>query len=79
MQTHSSLVKLTVNYYIDSTNTASPCTGGQTFQQCGPLCPQTCENINATCIGGCAEGCFCPMGQVVDDAGNCIDESACPG
>ena len=56
---------------------ASQCTGGQTFQQCGPLCPQTCENIAATCTGGCAEGCFCPIGQVVDDSGNCVDESTC--
>ncbi|XP_065903900.1 P-selectin-like [Dysidea avara] len=54
-----------------------PCTGDQTFQQCGSLCPQTCENIGATCTGGCAEGCFCPLGQVINQDGNCEDASTC--
>ena len=56
---------------------ALPCTGDQTFQQCGSLCPQTCENIGATCTGGCAEGCFCPLGQVINQDGNCEDASTC--
>ena len=51
--------------------TAPPCNEGRTFQQCGPLCPQTCDNNGAACTGGCAEGCVCPMGQVINDEGNC--------
>ena len=49
------------------------------YQQCGPLCPQTCDNIGTSdCHGGCAEGCFCPYGQVLSE-GRCIDPIACPG
>ena len=49
------------------------------YQQCGPLCPQTCDNIGTSnCIGGCAEGCFCPDGQVFLN-GQCVNPIACPG
>ena len=49
------------------------------YQQCGSLCPQTCDNIDTTvCISGCAEGCFCPDGLVADN-GNCIEPLTCPG
>jgi len=48
------------------------------YQQCGSLCPQTCDNRNETCEGGCAEGCFCPVGQVLVN-GVCVDESLCTG
>jgi len=47
------------------------------YQQCGSICPQTCDNINGTCYGGCAEGCFCPDGQVINDEGECEDDSIC--
>ena len=60
------------------TVSVSQCPGDQTFQQCGLLCPQTCENIAANCTGGCAEGCFCPVGQVVNDDGECVNELICP-
>jgi len=52
------------------------------YQQCGPVCPQTCDIINGgvDCIGGCVEGCFCPSGQVLLD-GNCtsVETIKCPG
>ena len=49
------------------------------YQQCGPRCAQTCDNIGSTdCYGGCAEGCFCPDGQVLS-RGRCINPIACPG
>ena len=48
------------------------------YQQCGPLCPQTCDNLDQPCEGGCAEGCFCAVGQVLID-GVCVDESLCTG
>ena len=46
------------------------------FQQCGKLCPQVCD-ASATCDGGCAEGCFCPTGQVVDSNGQCVQPQVC--
>ena len=49
------------------------------YQQCGSLCPQTCDNIGmSTCQGGCAEGCFCPDGQVWSN-GECISPVLCQG
>ena len=55
------------------------CPLGMVYQQCGPLCPQTCDNIGTSnCHGGCAEGCFCPDGQVFLN-GRCINPIACAG
>ncbi|XP_065906083.1 uncharacterized protein [Dysidea avara] len=50
------------------------CDPGMVFQQCGSLCPQTCDSGTATCNAGCVEGCFCPDSQVLNN-GSCID---CP-
>ena len=47
------------------------------FQQCGILCPQTCDTP-AMSASGCAEGCFCPNGQVADGNGQCVEPGACP-
>ena len=58
---------------------ATECPPGMVYQQCGSLCPQTCDNTEATiCPSGCAEGCFCPDGLVAHD-GNCIEPLTCPG
>ena len=48
------------------------------YQQCGALCPQVC-NGPTVCNGGCAEGCFCPDGQVLNSDGQCILERTCGG
>ena len=59
--------------------TAIQCPPGMVYQQCGPLCPQTCDNIGTSnCQGGCAEGCFCPDDQVWYN-GSCIATALCPG
>ena len=58
---------------------AIECPPGMVYQQCGPLCPQTCDNIGTSdCHGGCAEGCFCPDGQVMLN-GRCINTILCQG
>ena len=55
------------------------CPPGMVYQQCGPLCPQTCYNIGTSaCPGGCAEGCFCPYGKVLSDD-RCIEPLTCAG
>ena len=51
--------------------TGNPCTGGKIFRQCGPVCPETCDSSTACNISGCAEGCFCPDGQVENSDGSC--------
>jgi len=49
------------------------------YQQCGSLRPQTCDGVNQDLpTGGCAEGCFCPDGQVLVN-GQCRHALACPG
>jgi len=63
--------------YLFHLSPATQCPTGMVYQQCGPICPQTCDSINKTCYGGCAEGCFCPDGQVVDELGLCVDDSLC--
>ena len=57
---------------------AIDCPEGMVFQQCGPFCPQTCDNMNVICEGRCAEGCFCPVGQFLLD-GKCVDAHVCTG
>ena len=49
------------------------------YEQCGPVCPRTCNNYRRPeCIGGCVDGCFCPSGQVLH-SGQCIDRANCSG
>ena len=48
------------------------------YQECGPICPQTCDNKDEPCDGGCAAGCFCPYTQYLLD-GVCVDEEVCTG
>ena len=48
------------------------------YQDCGPLCPQTCQERDEVCAGGCAAGCFCPSGQYLLD-GKCVEELLCTG
>ena len=59
---------------------APMCPKGMVYQQCGSMCPQTCEyndTAAAVCAQGCAEGCFCPDGKVLDDDGHCTDLLNC--
>ena len=49
------------------------------FQQCGPVCPQTCDTDESVdCSGGCVEGCFCPSRKVLSN-GQCINAADCQG
>ena len=50
---------------------AIDCPGGMVYQQCRQSCPQRCDiDETVDCIGGCADGCFCPRGQVLQN-GTC--------
>ena len=58
---------------------AIECSEGMVYQQCGPVCPLTCDtDTNEECIDGCIEGCFCQSGQVLSN-GYCINPSDCGG
>ena len=53
------------------------CPPGTVYQQCGQVCPQTCDTIESIdCIDGCIDGCFCPSGQVMWNE-DCINASEC--
>jgi len=58
---------------------AVTCPANMVYQQCGFISPQSCDGVGRPSISGCAEGCFCPAGLVVDDTGKCAEPSACPG
>jgi len=58
---------------------AIQCPNGTTYQQCGPLCPQSCDSISEACYGGCAEGCFCTDGKVMNEMQECVAPDLCPG
>ena len=58
---------------------ALDCPLGMVYQQCGPVCPQTCDtDEDAECSNGCVEGCFCPSGKVLYNE-MCINEADCEG
>ena len=49
------------------------------YQQCGSLCPQTCDaDEEVECSSGCVEGCFCPSGQFTS-YGFCLRSTDCEG
>jgi len=79
MDTTNSSIGNTTDSSSNTTTIPSACPPGMVYQQCGQLCPQTCNNIGiSNCLGGCAEGCFCPDGQVFLN-GRCVNPIACPG
>ena len=63
---------------IQSFLTAIQCPPGMVFRQCGSLCQQTCGS-STTCNSGCAEGCFCPDGQVINSNGLRTNPRECLG
>ncbi|KAL5011079.1 hypothetical protein ScPMuIL_013384, partial [Solemya velum] len=57
---------------------------GFLFDECGPVCPRTCENrhkvlgdITENCYKPCVASCQCPADKVVHN-GACISQDECP-
>ncbi|KAG7466777.1 mucin-5AC-like [Solea senegalensis] len=45
----------------------------------GVECQRSCSTLDMECLSqGCAPGCMCPDGTVLDGKGGCIKESDCP-
>ena len=66
-------------HYLLNAMLSVECPPGMVYQQCGSLCPRTCDTAETTnCQSGCAGGCFCPDGQVVYN-GRCVHPIVCPG
>jgi len=61
---------------------AIQCDNNKVYTQCGSNCQHTCSSINRnnqTCADhSCIEGCFCPVGMVLDQNENCIEPAKCP-
>ncbi|XP_071050008.1 IgGFc-binding protein-like [Onthophagus taurus] len=55
------------------------CPAGQTYQNCGNQCFRSCESIATTriCPRICTEGCYCPVGQTLDEFGKCVQIKQC--
>ena len=53
------------------------------YQECGSVCPVTCENHAnpPVCIDICVDGCFCPPGQALPNSTStkCVAVEDCPG
>ena len=64
-------------HYLNFCTIAAQCPAEMSFQQCGLLCPQVCGAPAMCSLSGCAEGCFCPAGQVADTNGQCVLPDAC--
>ncbi|ESO93314.1 hypothetical protein LOTGIDRAFT_86569, partial [Lottia gigantea] len=61
-----------------------PANSGLVFDDCGPACPRTCENMNTplgnvseNCFKPCVASCQCAANQVLNN-GRCIDPKDCP-
>ena len=59
---------------------AKTCIGERVYKECGTHCQLTCSNFESPpeCSPDCAEGCFCPDGQVLN-GGACVDADTCDG
>ncbi|XP_029010472.1 LOW QUALITY PROTEIN: von Willebrand factor [Betta splendens] len=62
---------------------AMQCPGGRVYEACGSVCERTCRALSgaeAACRGErlCEEGCFCPPGKYLSDAGECVTADLCP-
>ena len=54
-------------------------TAGLVFDECGPVCPRTCDHVNVTssCFKPCVPSCQCTADKVLHD-GRCISPQRCP-
>ncbi|XP_044744019.1 zonadhesin-like [Chrysoperla carnea] len=73
-----------VNYiYANPVNPVNPtpqCVGlYERWDDCGPACPQTCDNFqeNIICTDNCVPSCVCTDGAVRNRWGNCVPEKKC--
>lgn len=51
------------------------------YNECGSSCQKTCFDLysNNTCQDSqCVEGCFCPVGTVLNTEGKCVEPQYCP-
>uniref|UniRef100_A0A8C2F5D3 von Willebrand factor n=1 Tax=Cyprinus carpio TaxID=7962 RepID=A0A8C2F5D3_CYPCA len=56
------------------------CPDDQVYEVCGSVCNQTCRSLSlpdGDCGGFCEEGCFCPKGLLLSDAGECVPPEHC--
>uniref|UniRef100_A0A673GBP2 von Willebrand factor n=1 Tax=Sinocyclocheilus rhinocerous TaxID=307959 RepID=A0A673GBP2_9TELE len=56
------------------------CPDDQVYEVCGSVCNQTCRSLSlpdGDCGGFCEEGCFCPRGLFLSDAGECVPPEHC--
>lgn len=69
-----------INNSLFNIHKAIQCEYGQVYQECGPLCQESCfDTLKPSCFNqGCSEGCFCPQNEVMDQNGKCVLKTECP-
>ncbi|KAL1377994.1 hypothetical protein pipiens_004073 [Culex pipiens pipiens] len=75
-------VLITIYFYTCAAQTVAPikCGPNETFDKCGPSCPETCESKlypPPPCVQSCRRGCFCNLGYVRNTAGECVPTGEC--
>jgi hypothetical protein len=69
-------------YYLDISGglTKCPSAGGTQYRECCSACRGHCRDMEIadnTCQEECIPGCMCPVGQVMDDNGDCVKLAQC--
>lgn len=69
-------------FYLVSAQDPDLCPANETYNSCGKLCIQTCQNRNSrsfSCLTVCKAACFCNPGFIRDTvSGACVKPSDCP-
>merc|ERR1739838_768013 len=64
----------------ENTECAVTCAAGSEWSECANSCEASCGAIHddIPCTEQCVPGCTCPVGQVFDYNGSCVEVKACP-
>lgn len=65
--------------YIELFLLAISCPTGRTYQECGNICHNKCEDlvVETNCKEKCIAGCNCPNGTLENELGSCVPISQC--
>lgn len=71
---------LAINWRHKVQECAIVCPVGQVFEECGDSCYRSCADMHfdEPCKSSCVEGCRCPVGQRLNDNGECVSNDLCP-
>ncbi|XP_023213992.1 sushi, von Willebrand factor type A, EGF and pentraxin domain-containing protein 1-like [Centruroides sculpturatus] len=71
---------VSIKHWTLQTKCAFRCDGGMVYDDCGPLCHETCDPMGMARLCRneiCVPGCYCPAGKILYN-GRCILKTECP-